>query len=214
MRLVERGDGEGGAGGVDAGDLGLGQPHRVGQFGVGRRAAQVVGQRLGLAPDALGDFLEPGRLLDDLDAVAQVVAQVAVNVVSGVGDQLGPAIRVELVNGVHQAQEAFLHQVLEGHERWKGTGGPASGPGAGIAGSGRRGRRRRPARPRGSWRAACAPAPRRPGCPARAARARPTRTAPAPTSGGDVLSLASAIAAQCTPNGRLPASGATSPGNE
>ena len=148
LRLVQRGDGEGGAGGIDAGDLGFGQAHRVGQLGVGRRAAQVVGERLGLAADALGHLLEPGRLLDDLDAVAQEVAQVSVNVVRGVGDEFGTAGGVELVYGVHQSEEAFLHQVLEGDGAGEELAGLFLDQGGETAGSGSRGRRRRRGRPR------------------------------------------------------------------
>ncbi len=146
LRFVQRLHGEDGAGGADAGDFRLVQPQRLGDLGIGRLPAQFLRQRFGLAPDLLRHLLKPGRFLDNLRSVPQIMAQMPVNMVRRIGDQLDPARRVVLINAVHQAQKAFLHQIFQGNAGREETAGPASGPAGGIAAPAPRAPPPRPAR--------------------------------------------------------------------
>ena len=96
------------------GDLLLGRADRLGELGV-RRQAALAGPDLDLgAADAPGQLDDRPRGAHELRAVAQVVADLALDGGHGDGAQVAPARGLEAVDGLDQADGADLHEVVDG----------------------------------------------------------------------------------------------------
>jgi hypothetical protein len=100
----------------------LGLPHLFpadsqvpGQVGVGRGAAQLLGQRPGSVADLQDQFLHRAHHAQRPALVAEVPLELAADARPRVGGQAGAGGRIEVADRFQQADIPHLHQVLGRH---------------------------------------------------------------------------------------------------
>ncbi len=86
---------------------------RLGQLGDLRRPAELVHELVRLALDLVVDLLDPARLAHE-QRVAQVMAQLAVHDGGGVGGEAHPALGVEALRRLDEAEIGHLEEILIG----------------------------------------------------------------------------------------------------
>ena len=92
----------------------LGQPEQLGDFFVGRRPAEFVGQLVGGPPPLGQQFDHVRRDADGLGGVDQGPLDALLDPVAGVGAEAGVHVGVEPLDRAEQAEVAFFDQVLQG----------------------------------------------------------------------------------------------------
>ena len=84
-----------------------------GQIADGRRPAERHRELFDCAVDAQVEFLQPARDLDGPALVAEVALDLADDRRGRVGRELDPAVEVETVDRLEQADGADLNQIVE-----------------------------------------------------------------------------------------------------
>jgi len=99
---------------VDLAQLGLGEAGLGRELDFRRLPVQLLAQRFGAASHLPAAFVQPARLADDGGLVAEVVADLAGDLVGGVGAELDADGGVEGVDSLDEPDLGFLGDVLVG----------------------------------------------------------------------------------------------------